>query len=117
MKTMIKNTREAVQEYIDSLTTDELVNVWNDYAREAYPDDEIYFNDEEFFNVYFEGKVLEAVRAVSYGEYRYTDEYVIFNGYGNLETFNDPSNHIDMQLLVDDVLENPSRYNIELEEE
>jgi hypothetical protein len=34
--------------------------------------------------MFFEGKPNEAVRAVYYGDYRYMDAYVQFNGYGNL---------------------------------
>jgi hypothetical protein len=43
-------------------------------------------NDEEFFNIYFEGRPQEVARSVYFGDYRYCDEYVYFNGYGNLES-------------------------------
>lgn len=46
-------------------------------------------NDEEFFNVFFEGDVMEAVRAISFGDYNYQDDYVLFNGYGNIDSYND----------------------------
>ena len=46
----------------------------------------VYSNDDEFFQIFFESKVMEAVRAVSYGDYNYMDEYVRFNGYGNIES-------------------------------
>ena len=42
-------------------------------------------NDEEFFDVYY-NNTLEAVRAVCYGDYNYTNEYVKINAYGNLES-------------------------------
>lgn len=44
-------------------------------------------NDEEFFDIYY-NNALEAVRAVCYGDYNYTDEYVKINAYGNLESCN-----------------------------
>ena len=43
-------------------------------------------HDEEFYNIYFEGNPIEAVRAVLFGDVRWSDDYVRFNGYGNLET-------------------------------
>lgn len=43
-------------------------------------------NDEDFFRTFFENNLLEIARAISYGEYKYTDDYVTFNGLGNLET-------------------------------
>jgi hypothetical protein len=114
--TTVANSLEAVMSYLNGLDDNELVNAHNTYARENSSDDEIYSNDEDFFNTFFEGKTNEAVRAVCYGEYRYTDEYVMFNGYGNLESFNNPSAHIDLIVIANDILENASNYDIELEE-
>ena len=79
---------EDLSRFKGVFTTDELkemaqdVNSWNgelDYL-------EYYENDEYFFNDFFNGNVIEAVRAVSYGNYNYMDEYVKFDGYGNLES-------------------------------
>ena len=50
---------------------------------------EYYENDEEFFNMFFPNNPSEAVRSAYYGDYHYCDNYVRFNGYGNLESFND----------------------------
>ena len=118
MKSTISKTLEAITDYLNELDNAELVNIHNEYCQSCnYSDDEIYNNDEEFFNMFFECKVLEAVRAVSFGEYRYQDEYVVFNGYGNLETFNNPADHVDIAAIAADILENEENYNyIELEE-
>lgn len=48
-----------------------------------------YENNEDFFEMFFEGKPTEAVRAVCYGDYNFMDGYVQFNGYGNLESKNE----------------------------
>ena len=47
--------------------------------------------DNEFFNTYFEGKPMEAVRAWHFGggDNNWSDEYIRFNGYGNLETLSE----------------------------
>ena len=50
---------------------------------------EYWNNDEEFFNTFFYNNPTEAVRSAYYGDYNYCDDYVRFNGYGNLESFND----------------------------
>lgn len=118
MKTQLKRNLESVTEYLESLSNSDLVSIWNEFAREQRPDDEIYFNDEEFFNVFFDGRIMDAIRAISYGEYDYSHEYVIFNGYANLETFNDPTGNIDINELAEDILENEQNYyDIELEDE
>jgi len=42
-------------------------------------------NNEEFFSIFFEGvNPIDVAKAVCYGSYRYTDEYVNFDALGNL---------------------------------
>lgn len=43
-----------------------------------------YYNDEDFFLMYYENNPMEAVRATYYGDYKFMDDFVGFNGYGNL---------------------------------
>lgn len=118
MKTYIKNNLDAVTEYLNGLTSSELVERWNEYAREHDGDNEIFNNDEDFFNTFFDGKVLEAIRAISFGDYRYNDDYIKFDGYANLETFNDPSDNIDISELAQAIIDKPGDfYDIELEDE
>lgn len=111
---------------ISDLTTAEKVYLHNAYCQNnQYYDDEIYENDEEFFNMFFENKPFEAVRSSYFGEYKYSDDFVKFNGYGNLESFGDYSidNQIDLQSIANDIYENTDYYNdttqitFELEEE
>ena len=47
-----------------------------------------YCNDDDFFAMAFGTNVLDAVRAVCYGNYKYSDDYVRFDAYGNLESAN-----------------------------
>ena len=109
---------DSVKEYLNNLDDSELVSIHNEYCQSTNdPDGEIYNNDEDFFTTFFEGKVLEAVRAVSFGEYNYSNDYVKFNGYGNLESFNSPLEHVDIESIAADILENTENYyGIELEE-
>jgi len=118
MKTEVKKSIEAVKDYLSDLSNSDLVTAHNQMCQNtSRGDDEIYYNDEEFFEMFFSGKVLAAVRAISYGEYNYSDEYVIFNGYGNLKSFNDPADQVDISEIAEDIMENPDDYNIEFEEE
>ena len=43
-------------------------------------------HDEEFYNLYFSEEPARAVRATIFGDVHWSDDYVRFNGYGNLET-------------------------------
>lgn len=66
---------------------------------------EYQLNDEDFFNAYFENKPEEAVRAAFYGDYRYMDEYVKFNGYGNLESKSEYQVEKEIKSYIDEVVE------------
>ena len=54
--------------------------------RENFSVSEWQPHDEDFYNIYFESDPIGAVRAVLFGDVRWNDDYVRFNGYGNLET-------------------------------
>ena len=61
------------------------LNSWNaclDYL-------DVYNNDDEFFDMFFEGKPAELARAIYYGDFNYNDNYIKFNGYGNLKTYSE----------------------------
>lgn len=111
MKTLIENTKEAIIDYLENLENGDIINIHNTYCQENN-----YNDDEEFFNLHFENKPMEAVRAANFGDYNYSHDWVKFNGYGNLDSFNSPSDNIDINAIADDILENPERYDIELED-
>ena len=67
---------------------------------------EYFDNDEEFFNTFFYNNPAEAVRSAYYGDYNYCDKYVRFNGYGNLESFNDYDLEKEYKDYIDDITEN-----------
>lgn len=80
---------KSIVDQINNLDTEDLIRLNNSYCQEAnYSDNEIYGNDEDFFETFFPNNVIDAVRSATYGEYNFSDNYVKFNGYGNLESFN-----------------------------
>lgn len=62
-------------------------------------------NDDEFFDTFFQTKD-EAVRAVCYGDYTYTDEYVIINAYGNCDSVSEMEYYSLLEDSVDDIADN-----------
>ena len=63
---------------------------------------EFFENDGDFFESFFENK-LDAVRATFYGDYKFNDDYVRFNGYGNLESFSEYD-------MIEEIVENLIEY-------
>lgn len=90
---IVELNREAIIEFFNSCDSSnffiayDLVCTINSYDGSL---DDIYYynNDDDFFAMVFGTNVLDAVRAVCYGDYRYSDDYVKFDGYGNLESAN-----------------------------
>jgi hypothetical protein len=78
---------------------------------------EAYENDEYFFDTFFDGRPAEAVRATFYGDYRYMDEYVRFNGYGNLESLSGYDVEQELKDNIEEIVNNmfEYRHNISLD--
>lgn len=90
-----KNFKEDLEEYYNDIT----------YQNEIpFLYDILDFSDpEEFFKEYFESP-YDAVLSVQYGDVHWSDNYIYFNGYGNLETlyeipYDDYKNEIIAQWL------------------
>lgn len=81
MKTLLDN----IVEQIENLSSANLVALNNQYSQDNSLYSEIFHNNEDFLNEEFSSPA-EAVRATYYGDYKYNHDYVIFNGYGNLES-------------------------------
>lgn len=81
------NKNNLVEQLKDLSIDDKISLISNINGYDGYFEDlRVYQNDEEFFEVFFNNKVMEAVRAVCYGEYYYSDHLVRFDAYGNLES-------------------------------
>lgn len=111
MKTGQKS--ELIAEEIKGMTSEEIMELNNLLCEDLNNmDDLIYYNDEEFFEIYFT-KALDAVQAVHFGNYNYSDDFVKFNGYGNLDSFSflDENNLPDLlPNMIECILENPQNY-------
>lgn len=104
------------QQKIDDWDDSDWLNAHNTYCSESQnsPDDQIFEFDEDFFNTYFEGRPMEAARATNFGEVNWNDDYITFNGYGNLESVSKYNlyDHIDKDAIMADIIENPRYYNL-----
>lgn len=101
---------EKIFKYIEigfeDLSDDEKISLWNEYCSEQCNEDEIYTFDDEFFEMFFANKPMEAARAASFGTVNWSDDYITFNGYGNLKSLSNPINVIDETALIEWLIEN-----------
>jgi hypothetical protein len=104
---------QKIFNYIDLKFPDEdnfkdWIQLHNEFCQEHKSGDgEIHENDNEFFDMFFT-KPQDAVRASFYGDYRFMDDYVKFDGYGNLESFDKHrlDSAIDQNEIINWKLEN-----------
>lgn len=105
---MTNKTTEQVEQYLKDYLINEcdlmqLVSELNSYDSSL---EHLHYhsNDEEFFEIFFTD-TAKAVRAVCFGDYDYTDDYVKFNGYMNLVSKDKWELEKELQENVDDILE------------
>lgn len=105
---------KAIIEEINCFDNDQMVQLNNEYCdQQNCPDDQIYSNDANFFADNF-SDMMEAVRAVSYGDYNYTHDWVTYNGYGNLVTMSSVGTDDlceNIEIIAENVSENFSDYD------
>lgn len=100
-KENLENIQEAYEK--EDLKNTSLEDIYNKLDSEYAEDiiDWVPF-DNEFFDIYFENNPYEAARATYFGNIQnWNDDYIRFNGYGNLET----THRIDYDLYDTEILE------------
>ena len=103
---------EKIFKYIEidweNKSDDEKISLWNEYcAEQGY--EEIFNFDDEFFEMFFDGKnPMDMFRLGCFSVVNWSDNYIKFNGYGNLESMNDYEavNSIDEAALIEWLIEN-----------
>lgn len=102
---------EQITAILDDMYDDDLVEIHNRYcdANHNY-DDKMYNNDDATLDeVMGECTFSDAACRLSCSDYRYHDSYFWFDGYGSLESSNDPLDNI----FVDDI----ARYVVDNEDD
>lgn len=87
---------EQIKAILNDMYDDELIEIHNRYceANNNY-DDQIFENDDATLNdVMGECTFAEAACKLHYSDYNYNDNYFWFDGYGNLESSNEPKDNI-----------------------
>lgn len=106
-------TKQQVIDIINEMDCSDLVQLNNEYCEAINGmDSNIYSNDNDFLEDYFNTKA-DLARAITYGDFRYMDNWVRFDGYGNLESFNYMSQDQLCELvevIAEYICENPSEF-------
>lgn len=99
---------EQIKAILNDMYDDELVEIHNCYceANNNY-DDQIFQNDDATLDdVMGECTFSKAACKLHYSDYNYNDHYFWFDGYGNLESSNDPKDNIFVYDIARYVIDN-----------
>ena len=109
---------EVFEEKFKELSIGERLSIFNTYCIEhGDSDNEIYSFDEEFFETYFSNP-MEAARATFFGKIEsWSDEYIKFNGYGNLESMTEYEVLEDIDNYLEEIFDNPDTWEDYIEDE
>ena len=111
-------TYEAFEERFNDLTLEEKVTIYNQYCDEYGNSDKwLSTFDEEFFEQYFTDP-MEAASATFFGNVKsWSDEYIRFNAYGNLESLSDFDVKKEIEGYIEEIYKHPDTWSDYIEDE
>lgn len=96
---------EVFKEEFDNLSLSEKLSIYNKYCLNYGSNEPIEYFEEDFFEYCFSNK-MEVARAVYFGDIKsWTDEYIRFNAYGNLESLSESDVLDEIDNYVEDIFE------------
>ena len=101
MQDLQQRKLEYLTKKLASLPIEALIGHWNEYCYNCCTEDAIYENDAYFFEEQLCGiSAYGVLQMCHYGNYRFFDKYVKFDGYGNLKSFDWADEEIDIDDLA-----------------
>lgn len=109
---------ETFVEKFNELSISEKIGIFNYYCLE-YGDanDQLYIFDEDFFETSFSNP-MEAARATFFGNIEsWSDEFIRFNAYGNLESLSEYSVESEIEDYLEDIFKHKDAWEDCIEDE
>lgn len=91
---------DLVYDYLDNLRSEDLLELWNEYCESTYNDDKVWELTDDFLDETFSSP-SDLAQNVDWDEFRYTDDYCKFDGYGKLVSYDYLSDCIDIGEMVE----------------
>lgn len=105
-----EGVRDTLLYEINNMSEWDKMNLWNQYCSDSgRTDDEIMnfdYEDADELIMMFGGSAESLLRAMFYGDVRFSDGFCRVDGYGNMETFDNIDDFAYWDELVDYVVDN-----------
>jgi len=120
--TVLKNTEimtekqqlfvETIESSLHMMNDDELVSVYNQYAKDNRYE-EIFENDDEFFESNFGAEIMKAVSATHWGDFKPHHKYAMLNSIGNVDSADYPTDfdEFDTEDVARHISENMNEFD------
>lgn len=111
-------TFERFEEKFNELDFSDKLSIYNNYCVEYRSGDDMIYNfDDEFFDMAFSSH-MDAARAVFFGKIEsWSDEYIRFNAYGNLESLSEYEAEGEIAYDLDSIFEHEECWKDYIEED
>lgn len=104
--------KNKVIEVLENLSSEELVRIHNEYCDNVCYDD--YIQDMWSFDDIMSGtEPSRLANMIYYGDFRPNDNYFMFDGYGNLKSFDYPEDVVDFDALAEYIIEDDEDFEVE----
>ena len=100
----MRDMREEVLEMLRDMNDSDLVAVHNEYCGKVSYDDDMIFYMEELDELMYGMKPLDILREAR--EVDTNDDWIRWNGYGNLESTDYPQDWMELDEIADYIVEN-----------
>lgn len=109
---------EAIKNIIEDMDDSDAVSLHNEYCYETNDYDDEIIEMERFDEICEGMKPSEIARSIVYGDFNPNHDYFHFNGYGNFESTNSPTDWIYPGDIARDVVDRECAFeNDEIQEE
>lgn len=102
----MEKLRANLEEYINNLSNDEKMMMWNEYCDMVNAGDNYIYSMDGFDELMNDTDPWEIARAAFFGDFNPTREYWRFNAYGNLESSDYPEDWMYIDEMIDYIIDN-----------
>lgn len=109
---------ETFTEKFSELSTNDKIAIFNEYCLEYGDSDKMLYSfDEDFFFMAFNDP-MEAARATFFGNIKnWSDEYIRFNAYGNLESVGEYDVNEEIEGYLEEIFEHEKTWEDYIEDD
>lgn len=106
----LEQLREKIMEALSEQYNEDLVSLWNEYTDYNNDPDSRIYSMYDFDDLLNGIDPFDIARMAIYGDFNPSHDWFWFNGYGNLDSSDYPSDKVDMDEIADMIVDTMDSY-------